>query len=382
MAVERRWSSLGFGNRGPNLVEAPDRLYHGRAATNEGPMKKRQYLFVFAACCLSWLCIASPALSSEPCFSEVWAYLLNGEEEFFDTSYPISDVGYFGAGIDSSGKLVGLPDRGSLPPSSARVHLVVAEIGNYALTHFCLDPDYPLRDELIVDIALAARPFDGVQIDFEAVGKDDRENFVEFLRLLKAVLGDKVLSVALSARFDEKHDGLGYERIGKLVDRLVVMAYDEHWSTSAPGPVASLDWCAKIAQYAASKVESGKLVMGLPFYGRAWADKTLSRAYKYSSLASLLAEKGIEEIPRQGDIPFIEYSESVNVKVFFEDSDSIASRLELYRSASVRNVAFWRLGQEDPTIWERLAASHEPGESASACAGKVVDGPPAFAQDE
>ncbi len=301
---------------------------------------------------------------SGPPFSELWAYLMSGEERFFDPSWPISDLAYFAASIGSTGSLAGVPDLDRLPAFPGRIHLVVAEVGNYALSHFCLDPAYPLRDQLLVDIAMAARPFDGVQIDFEAVGKADREHFVEFLRLLKAVLGDKLLSVALPARYKEEQDLFGYERIGRIVDRVIVMAYDEHWSGGEPGPVSSLDWARKVAEYAATKLPPEKLVMGSPFYGRAWADKSLSRAYKHSALSAIIEEKGLPALRRSGEIPFFEYDETVTVRLYFDDAASTLSRLSLYRAASVRNVAFWRLGQEDPAIWAALAGAPE-GEAAA-----------------
>jgi spore germination protein YaaH len=306
------------------------------------------------------IAIGALAAAEELQFSEVWAYLMDGEERFFKPSYPISDIGYFGAGINSAGKLVGVPSRGKLKGYGGRVHFVVAELGNYALSHFCLTPEYQLRDALVSDIVKAADDFEGVQIDFEAVASRDRDAFYAFLCLLKQGLGDKTLSVALPACIKEKYDSFGYERIGKVVDRVIVMAYDEHWSESAPGPVASMDWCRKVAAYAVSKVPPGKLVMGAPFYGRAWADKDLSRAYKYSSLSDLFAEKGIEEVQRDGDVPYVEYSESVKVKVFFDDSASTLARLKMYRESSVRNIAFWRLGQEDKTIWQSLGIDAGP----------------------
>lgn len=305
------------------------------------------------------------AAADELQFSEVWAYLMDGEERFFNPAYPITDIGYFGAGINSAGKLVGVPDRTKLKGYDGRAHFVVAELGNYALSHFCLAPEYPLRDALISDIVKAADDFDGVQIDFEAVASRDNDAFYAFLCLLKKDLGDKTLSVALPACIMGKYDSFGYERIGKVVDRVIVMAYDEHWSESAPGPVASMDWCKKVAAYAVSKVPSRKLVMGAPFYGRAWADKDLSRAYKYSSLSSLMAEKGIAQIQRDGDAPYVEYSESVKVKVFFDDLISTLARLKMYSAASVRNIAFWRLGQEDGAIWQSLTIEQPPAAPAS-----------------
>jgi spore germination protein YaaH len=322
----------------------------------------------FALLLLALGLFAARAAAEELAFSEVWAYLMDGEERFFDPAYPITDVAYFGAGINSAGKLVGVPDRGKLKDFRGRAHFVVAELGNYALSHFCLTPEFQLRDALVSDIVKAADDFEGVQIDFEAVASRDRDAFYAFLCLLKQGLGDKTLSVALPACTMEKYDSFGYERIGKAVDRIIVMAYDEHWSASAPGPVASMDWCRKVAAYAVSRVPPEKLVMGAPFYGRAWADKDLSRAYKYSSLSSLMAEKGIEEVRRDGEIPYVEYSESVKVKVFFDDSASTLARLKMYRASSVRNIAFWRLGQEDASIWRSLTIE-DPLASPPSAAG-------------
>ncbi len=304
----------------------------------------------FAALLPAWVC-AEGKLG----FREIWAYLMAGEERFLGPQLPVTDIGYFGAGLNSYGKLIGVPKRAGLGNFSGRAHLVIAEVGNYALTHFVLDPAYPLRNALIDDIVRAAAPFDGVQIDFETVPADDYEHFFTFLQLLRARLPDKLLSVALPARIDAKTDRFGYARIAALVDRVIVMAYDEHWSTSAPGPVASIEWCRNVAAYASSQIPERKLVMGAPFYGRAWADKSLSRAYKFSSLAELIAEKCIAEIQRLDEVPFFEYAEQVTVRLFFDDARSTLRRLSLYRALPLRNIAFWRLGQEDPAIWEGLA---------------------------
>ncbi len=302
-------------------------------------------------------------------FSEIWAYLMDGEERYLDPALPISDLAYFGAGINSQGRLSGIPDRSRLGAYPGRVHLVIAELGNYALLHFCMDPSLPLREVLIADIVQGAAAFDGVQIDFESVAAKDYDNYQEFIRLLKAGLGSKTLSVALPACTKPELDRFGYERVGAVADKVVIMAYDEHWSGSEPGPVSSLEWSRKVAAYALSRLAPAKLVMGSPLYGRAWADKSLSRAYKYSSLAGLLGEKPQVPIQRQEGIPFAEYQETVTVKVFFDDAASLAARLGDWRLATVRNIGFWRLGQEDPALWPSLALTPRAQDLAAGPAG-------------
>ena len=77
---------------------------------------------------LLWV-FSSVLFASTPVeFTEVWAYLLAGEERFLDDSLPITDIGYFGAGLNSFGELVGVPDRAKLARWNGRVHLVIAEV--------------------------------------------------------------------------------------------------------------------------------------------------------------------------------------------------------------------------------------------------------------
>lgn len=286
-----------------------------------------------------------------PRFGEVWAYLMAGEERFLSEGLPITDLAYFGAALNSSGELSRVPAIGKLSGFPGRKHLVVAEVTNQALTHFALSPDYPLRDRLIDDLATAAGPYDGVQIDFELVSAKDKDAFFWFLRLLKARLGDKTLSVAVPARWRAIQDAYDYPLLDATVDRVVVMAYDEHWSTSGPGPIASVAWSRNVASYATSKISPEKLVMGLPFYGRAWADKNLSRAYKHSAVTEIIqgASSGVQS--RENEVPSLEYQETVTVRLFYEDADSILTKLRVYAEVGVRSVGFWRLGQEDPAVW-------------------------------
>ncbi len=298
----------------------------------------------------------SGEISSAGSYREIWAYLMDGEEEYLDTSFPVSDIGYFGAGLNTFGELTGVPDRLKIAGYSGRVHLVVAD-NSRALTHFCLDPGYSVRDNLLKEIAEASADFDGVQIDFELVSERDREHFFSFLAELKALVYPKPLSVAIPARTrDIAGDPYDYSSIVPHVDRILVMAYDEHWSGGPAGPVASMDWCASVSEYARSKIPSGKLIMGLPFYARAWGSPDPSRAYKFSTLSELADEKQINlsSADRTGGHPNFSYKETVTVSVYFDDADSVFRRAEMYRSSGIDKIGFWRLGQEAPGVWEKF----------------------------
>jgi hypothetical protein len=290
-------------------------------------------------------------------FGEIWGYLLKDRENALRPGLPVSDIGYFDAGVDSYGKLGEIPNPKKLPPFPGRFHLV-ATCGSRSLTHFVLLEGSKERRELIADLLAAARNFDGLQIDFELVPARDGEAFHSFLAELRAGLKGKMLTIALPARMRRlNNDVYDYEKIKPLVDRILVMAYDEHWSTSAPGPVASLDWCRKVAVYALSAIGPEKLIMGLPFYGRAWGHITPSRALVYSGVEDVISENSVTEIRRENGIPTFDYEVPVTVKVYYDDEHSLSARLEMYRSLGIRSAGFWRLGQETPAIWPHLILS-------------------------
>ncbi|MDR1635738.1 MAG: glycoside hydrolase [Treponema sp.] len=287
-------------------------------------------------------------------FGEVWTYLVKERETALRPGLPLSDIGYFSADVDSYGKLRGIPSRKNAPPFPARFHLVVT-CGGYALTHFVLKEGSKERRELVADLTAAARDFVGLQIDFEDVPNRDGDAFRSFLAELRDGLGEKMLTVAFKARVRTlENDPYDYKKVKPLVDRILIMAYDEHWGTSAPGPVASLEWCRRVAEYALSVIGPEKLIMGLPFYGRAWGHINPSRALVYSGVEDLINEYQVEAIGRERGIPTFQYEVPVRVKVYYDDEHSLSGRMEMYRSLGVRSVGFWRLGQETPAVWNRL----------------------------
>lgn len=292
-------------------------------------------------------------------FTEIWGYLCAGQENRFSTESKLSDIAYFGAGLNSFGELTSVPNIQKIKRLgfNGRVHLVIADNGK-ALTHFCIDPKYSVRHKLINQIVKASQPYDGVQIDFEYVSKEDAQHFYTFLHDLYRRIPKKIISVAVPARIKTlKNDVYDYKKIVTLVDRMMIMAYDEHWSTSSPGAVASVDWCNKIAKYSASIIPRNRLVMGLPFYGRAWGDVNPSKAYRFSTLRAFMENQKIPdtEVSRKNGIPTFKYSQNVNVTVFFEDFYSVYAKFSMYEKMGVKKISFWCLGQEDPMVWSYLA---------------------------
>ncbi len=312
---------------------------------------------------------------AKPVFKEIWAYLMQGEEKELTGGEPVTRICLFGADLNKDGRITEKIARPEIVLKSGfkpEIHLVVAELSNSSLMHFSLDPHYGVRPLLIGDICRAAESFDGLQIDFESVSADDAVYFFDFLAELRRQLpSPKMLSVAVPARTETIPDAYAYSRIASIADRIVIMAYDEHWSTSAPGPVASLPWCAKVVEYAKSTVGSDKIVMGLPLYGRAWPDKRLARALRFKNVQDIIAEKNSTSSYASELGAYFEYSENVVVKVFYDDERSIMEKLQLYKAKSIDAVSFWRIGLGPPGLWNNI----ENGASRNMAAAQASPSP-------
>ncbi len=292
-------------------------------------------------------------------FDEVWGYLMAGEEGLYRPSMPFTDVVHFCAFPSQNGSLRGVPKRSSVSvPRRVRVHLCIAELYYPAVTRRCLAPKSAEKARLIDDIVKASKHYDGIHIDFETVPDKDAAAYHEFLSDLgRRLENGKILSVAVPARyrwFGGPHD---YAAMSRLTDRIVIMAYGEHWISSGPGPIASLQWSGRVASYARRVIPREKLIMGMPLYGLAWPEKTIRRTYRYPDVQRLLRETRARSTVHDGQVPYVEYTEHIKVKLFYEDNESLKKKLRVYRAAGADGVAFWRIGQGPADFWANVKSS-------------------------
>lgn len=286
-------------------------------------------------------------------FKENWGFVSKDRVKEYNKDMPVTDVCLFSASINSYGELCDIPSRKIIDTGKARCHLVIT-CDSKSLSHFVLDPEYQLRKKLIKDIVAAAKDYDGVNIDFELIPARDKDNFITFLADLRYSLGSvKWFSVCVPARFKLLTDDIyPYAKIASYCDRVFIMAYDEHWSTSKPGPIADAEWCQKIIDYAVKSIPAKKLVMGIPFYGRTWQDKSHAGAWYFSGANRIMRENNVDKITYENDIPTFTYTTEVTVTGYFNDNYSVLNLCRLYEKAGIQKVGFWRIGQEDPTFWE------------------------------
>ena len=104
-------------------------------------------------------------------------------------------------------------------------------------------------------------------------------------------------------------------------------------------------------EYAQKSIPPKKLVMGLPFYGRTWANETTAGAWYFSGANRIMTEHKVTEVNYDEDIPTFKYTAEVEVTGYFNDTWSVLQLARLYEDAGIQKMGFWRIGQEDPAFW-------------------------------
>ena len=87
---------------------------------------------------------------------------------------------------------------------------------------------------------LAAIGAAGLNLDLEELQPEDSEAFLELIVELRAALHARAMRLTVDVPF---HDpAFDFEYIGDVADAVMVMAYDQHFPLSEPGPIASRTW--------------------------------------------------------------------------------------------------------------------------------------------
>lgn len=216
----------------------------------------------------------------------------------------------------------------------------------------------------IVRLVLANN-VDGIDLDYEALPANIRDEYSAFVTLLGSELHarGKSLSVTVSAKTSDNDTwpgpgGQDWRVIGRVADSVKIMAYDYHWSTSAAGPIAPLGWLTKIVDYAAATIPPRRQFYGLPWYGYDWAGKN-AHNLTYDTAMQIVDFNAsrIARDPASAELTFRydNCSEPTCVphEVWFQDAESYRAKVNalLRGHPWIGGFAMWRAGSEDPSVW-------------------------------
>ena len=207
--------------------------------------------------------------------------------------------------------------------------------------------------------------YEGINLDFEAGYSYDRDAYSRFAAELGRRLhkDGKKLALEVSAKYPgfETSRSAFYDwvSLGAYADYVFVMNWGWHWVTSAPGAPDDLSRFVRVADYAASMPNKRRYVLGMPMFGIDWpgggGSSNPGTPLEHADVMGQIAALGATPVwdPTQGGFHF-RYRDPRGVfhDVWYTDVNSIALRLQIAKARGLGGVGLWRLGREDPKIWE------------------------------
>lgn len=235
-----------------------------------------------------------------------------------------------------------------------------------------------------------------IELDYEVFAFGDsrstwattRPNWIAFLGELDAALAPTgaSLMVAVPPVYDGGQSDISgywvydYAAMGKIVDRIRIMAYD--YSLSKPGPIAPIEWVDDLVQAATDLVDPAKLDLGIPTYGYDWVlgvtgtcpegETPERRAISNARAGREIAARGVTPVWDETTAEYaFDYTDTltgpdangatvtctVARTVRYPGAEGAGRRAEIAHRNDLGGVALWALGNDDPATWEAIRAA-------------------------
>lgn len=235
------------------------------------------------------------------------------------------------------------------------------------------------RDYLVNQIIAAAIQYglDGINLDFESLSEKVGDAYIQFIRELSIKCKNNGIVLSVDNYVPSAYTAF-YNRAEQAVyaDYVVIMGYDEHYSGSEEGSVASIGFVTKGVEDTLEEVPAEQIILGMPFYTRVWecvpkgddvseAEKAAEDYVPYTVNSNAVGMKeaerrvqvnGAEKVWSEADGQY--YAEYVNsgntYKIWMEDESSMELRLKLMKEKNLAGASFWKLGLEKSSIWDLI----------------------------
>ena len=291
--------------------------------------------------------------------------------------------------VDENGLVTGAPNNLVLDRAhSEKLPLmpIIALFNKKAFHSLASDPvaQYRMNEAMIRECK--AHGYTGFQFDFEDIAWTDRDLLSALVKTSAAALHKEGLQLSIATvpnapgypgsggfnkwMFTDWRGAYDLVAIGKYVDLVCLMTYDQQTRWTTPGPVAGWQWTVDNLDYALKFVPREKLSLGIPVYGYHWftgapvVDKATGEdrpnpqaEYIGTENALLLAKEFGAKVQWDADdhsAYLYFYRDQLREWIYFTDLQTFQDRYRLAEQKGIDGFCSWVLGQEDPEIWKFL----------------------------
>ncbi len=220
---------------------------------------------------------------------------------------------------------------------------------------------------------MRTKNYSGLDVDFEYIYPENREDYNNFLRKLKSRLDPLgySLTTAVAPKTSAEQKGLLYEAHdypvhGALTDHVIIMTYEWGYTFGPPLAVAPINEVRKVLNYAVTAIPRQKIFMGIPNYGYDWIIP-----YVPGSRATTLSNTGAVDLARRegariqydmkAQAPFFNYFDANGKEhiVWFDDARSIEAKMRLLNQYNLGGASYWTIGRYFPQNWLVLSSLYD-----------------------
>lgn len=236
--------------------------------------------------------------------------------------------------------------------------------------------------KMMVELALK-HGYAGWQFDFENIHISDRDAFTSFYRNTAKAFRPHDLSlsaavVPTNTQYDLKtayhrflyeywRGAYDLKALAEAGDFLSLMTYSQHTRRTPPGPVAGIPWMKEMVSFMLNDlgVSPQKISLGIPFYSTYWYADYNEEKGGFINGRGASYEKVMSLVNRyDADMVWLENQQcnyalwnhdGVFEYAFIEDVRSFEAKMDVLNEFNLRGISVWRLGQEDPKVWDLIA---------------------------
>lgn len=200
----------------------------------------------------------------------------------------------------------------------------------------------------------------GINIDFEELNEKRNEALVRFQTELYHALHNKGFLVSIDV--SPQNEDYDYKKLDACNDYLILMAYDQFNDATSAGPISSQKWIEEQLDRLSDKVDPSKIILGIAGYGRDWVTDDGDKSVNDITYSAVIdnAKLSNSQIEFDDDSYNLHYSYTVKEtdssaeakhEIWFTDAATTFNVLRFSDDYKTAGTALWRLGGEDPRIW-------------------------------
>jgi cellulose synthase/poly-beta-1,6-N-acetylglucosamine synthase-like glycosyltransferase/peptidoglycan/xylan/chitin deacetylase (PgdA/CDA1 family)/spore germination protein YaaH len=199
----------------------------------------------------------------------------------------------------------------------------------------------------------------GVVLDWQQIDPAYKKDITQFIDRFADALHDDNKELWLCVQPGQELDYIDLDALADNVDRFVAMLFDENSESDSPGPLASRSWFEGWVHALLEDSDTRQWIMAIGGYGYDWtvgAKKAELISFSEAMSRANDAEIKSVEVRAPSYSPYFYFQdEDKEHAVWFLDAVTFLNQLREVRREKAGGFALYRLGTEDPAVWDALS---------------------------